>query len=339
MTMSIPVISIRPLVNLRSGAVTESDAAVRACAEEIDRACKQHGFFYIADHGVSADLEARLETVARSFFSKPTSEKMLIAMAHGGRAWRGYFQVGNELTSNSPDWKEGIYFGSELANDHDLVQKKTPMHGPNLFPVDMPELRTAVLQWMDEVTQVGHALMCGLGMALGIGARYFETNYTSDPLILFRIFNYPAPLSDKERSLWGVGEHTDYGVLTILKQDLSGGLEVKTPGGWISAPPIEGTFVCNINDMLDRMTGGLYKSTPHRVRNVGKNDRISFPLFFDPNFFAEVGPIAGLAKPKVDDAADRWDKSSVHLFQGTYGDYLLGKVAKVFPELKKNVLD
>lgn len=339
MTVEIPVIDIDPLVRLRAGLISESDRAVKETALAIDRACREHGFFYVAGHGVPRELEDRLEACAKEFFRRPVAEKMIINMNAGGRAWRGYFQVGNELTSNSPDWKEGIYFGSELPADHPLVRQQTPMHGPNLFPADMPELRQVVLDYIDAVTLTGHALMRGLGLALGVGGDFFHAHYTADPLILFRIFNYPAPKSETERSLWGVGEHTDYGVLTILKQDMSGGLEVKTRHGWIQAPPIRDTFVCNIGDMLDRMTGGVYKSTPHRVRNVSGGDRLSFPLFFDPNFFAEVNPIPGFSAVAADDAAERWDNSSVHLYKGTYGQYLLGKVAKVFPELKKHVLD
>jgi hypothetical protein len=74
---------------------------------------------------------------------------------------------------------------------------------------------------------------------------------------------------------WGVGEHTDYGLLTLLAQDANGGLQVGTPAGWIDAPPLEGAFVANIGDMLDRLTGGWYRSTPHRVRNVSGRDRLS----------------------------------------------------------------
>ena len=99
------------------------------------------------------------------------------------------------------------------------------------------------------------------------------------------------------------------------------------------------SFVCNIGDMLDRMTGGLYRSTPHRVRNPAPRDRLSFPFFFDPNFFAPVQPIdlSGQNLPS-DDRDDRWDKASVHAFKGTYGDYLLAKVGKVFPQLLAAVL-
>jgi isopenicillin N synthase-like dioxygenase len=136
-----------------------------------------------------------------------------------------------------------------------------------------------------------------------------------------------------------VGEHTDYGMLTILLQDEAGGLEVKSRSRWIPAPPVPGSFVCNLGDMLDRMTGGLFRSTPHRVRNPALRDRLSFPFFFDPNFFARVRPIDRIAVDvSHDDRDERWDRASVRSFEGTYGDYLLGKVGKVFPELRSELL-
>jgi isopenicillin N synthase-like dioxygenase len=137
---------------------------------------------------------------------------------------------------------------------------------------------------------------------------------------------------------WGVGEHTDYGLLTILRQDDTGGLQVKSRSGWVDARPIPGIFTCNIGDMLDRLTHGIYRSTPHRVINTSKRNRLSFPFFFDPNFDAQIQPIQGLEHQAPDDFRERWDQASVHRFSGTYGDYLLSKVSKVFPELRKRVL-
>jgi isopenicillin N synthase-like dioxygenase len=90
--------------------------------------------------------------------------------------------------------------------------------------------------------------------------------------------------------------------------------------------------------MLDRMTGGLYRSTPHRVKNLAQRDRLSFPFFFDPNFDAEVRPIELVGSGVVNDNKDeRWDQASVHEFQGTYGNYVLSKVSKVFPELRQSL--
>lgn len=326
----IPVIDISSLSGGSEGR--------REVARLIGAACRDYGFFYITGHGVSWALQQKLEEVSREFFAQPLDDKLKIRMALGGRAWRGYFPLGNELTSGKADLKEGIYFGAELTDAHPLVKAHTPMHGRNLFPDNIPAMRETVLEYMEAMTALGHLLMQAVALSLELEASYFARRYTAQPLTLFRIFNYPPdPSPQNQETRWGVGEHTDYGVLTILKQDDSGGLQIKSRSRWIDAPPIENTFVCNIGDMLDRMTGGLYRSTPHRVKNPRAHDRLSFPFFFDPNFNAEVKPI-DIGQQARDDKNERWDQASVHQFSGTYGDYLLSKVGKVFPQLQKEVL-
>ena len=277
----------------------------------------------------------RVMAASREFFALPEAVKAEIAMARGGAAWRGYFPVGGELTSGRPDLKEGLYFGTELAAEHPRVRAGVPLHGANLFPAQVPALGPAVLAAMAALTAVGHALMRGMALALGLDAEYFARHYTADPTVLFRVFHYPAgPEGDDEA--WGVGEHTDYGLLTLLVQDEVGGLEVRTPGGWISAPPVAGALVCNIGDMLDRLSGGEFRSTPHRVRNISGRSRLSLPLFFDPDFDAQVQPLP--RRVAIEDRAGRWDGRSVHAWSGTYGDYLMGKISRVFPALFGEVL-
>jgi isopenicillin N synthase-like dioxygenase len=324
--VGLPLVDVAPLVT--------GSGSRRACAGEIGAACREAGFFYVSGHGVGGDLVARLERLSRAFFAQDLATKMTVAMARGGPAWRGYFPVGGELTSGRPDGKEGLYFGIELPPDDPAVLAERPLHGPNLFPPDPPEFRATVLEYTAALTRLGDALMEGIALSLGLEADYFA-RALGPPLTLFRIFNYP-PEGDGEG--WGVAEHTDYGVLTILGQDDAGGLQVDTPTGWVDAPPLAGTFVCNIGDMLDRMTAGLYRSTPHRVRNRSSRDRLAYPFFYDPNWDASVGPIAGIAP--AGDRPQRWDDADVHaFFGGTYGDYLLGKVGKVFPALREAVLD
>lgn len=327
--LQIPIIDIGGLVGGASD--------LRAIAFAIDSACRQWGFFYIVNHGVSEKLQTDLEQQSREFFAQDLQTKLEIDMARGGRAWRGYFPVGRELTSSIPDRKEGIYFGAELDAEYPLVRQGTPLHGANLFPVSPPEFKKTVLDYMAAMTELGHRLMEGIALSLGLEKSYFAQHYTTDPLTLFRIFNYPASPSGQKEEGWGVGEHTDYGLLTILRQDDSGGLQIKVGSRWTDAPPIANSFICNIGDMLDRLTGGCYLSTPHRVRNIAAKDRLSFAFFFDPNFEAEIQPLP-LDTELRDNKQDRWDKASVHEFHGTYGDYLLSKVAKVFPELRREVL-
>jgi isopenicillin N synthase-like dioxygenase len=331
-TSSLPVVDISALM---SGGGDTRDVAAR-----IRGACRRFGFFYIVGHGVDPALQSRLERLSRQFFAQPLEKKLAIRMELGGRAWRGYFPVGGELTSGKPDLKEGLYFGAELASDHPKVAAGIPLHGRNLFDEEIPRFRETVLDYMAALTRVGHALMAGMAISLGLEPSYFADRYTGDPLILFRIFNYPRTRASETGEIsWGVGEHTDYGFLTILRQDDTAGLQVKAPDGWIDAVPIPGSFVCNIGDMLDRITGGFYRSTPHRVRNRGERDRLSFPFFFDPGFDAEIERIvpAGVAEDERlhDDWQVRWDGASVHDFRGTYGDYILAKVSKVFPDLSR----
>jgi isopenicillin N synthase-like dioxygenase len=346
---TLPVIDVSPLAGLAGGwpggQATGSGAglaaagpavppAALAAAGQIQAACREHGFFYVTGHGVPAALLAELAAASAEFFALPEPDKQEISMARGGRAWRGYFPVGGELTSGQPDLKEGLYFGTELPGDDPRVRAGLPLHGPNLFPRQVPRLRGAVLAYLTALTGAGQSVLAGIALSLGLDAGYFGRGYTADPTVLLRIFSYPP--SPPGFAGWGVGEHTDYGLLTLLAQDDSGGLQVAGPSGWIDAPPLSGTFVCNIGDMLDRLTGGWYRSTAHRVRNAGGRARLSFPFFLDPGFADEVPPLPGQAA--AGDGRRRWDGQDLRAFTGSYGDYLLGKVSRVFPQLRQDVL-
>ncbi len=333
MTAALPIIDVAPLAR--------SDRAARAhTAAEIDAACCEFGFFAITGHGVDTALRHRLDALAREFFERPDADKAEIAMAHGGAAWRGWFPLGGELTSGRADQKEGLYFGSELPSTDPRVRARLPLHGPNLFPNTPAQLRSTVLEWIDTMAALAAQVLSGIALGLGLGDDWFTTNLTSDPTLLFRIFRYP-PTSpgDAASNPWGVGEHTDYGLLTLLVHDGTPGLEVRTPDAqeWIEVPSDPELIVCNLGDMLDRMTEGRYRSTAHRVRNLADHDRLSFPFFYDPSWDAQVRPLPLTRDAVPDDRSTRWDGTSLRELSGTYGEYLLGKVAKVFPELLRSI--
>jgi isopenicillin N synthase-like dioxygenase len=313
-------------ISLWFGSEPDRRAAV---AEAIGAAARRDGFFYVTGHGVEAETIARLDAEARAFFALPASEKAGIAMARGGAAWRGWFPLGGELTSGEPDQKEGIYFGEDLPADDPRVRSGWPMHGANLWPARPAGLRGAVEIYMAQTTRAATALMEGVSLALGLPAHHFARTYLLRPTVLFRVFRYPPAAP----SGWGVGEHTDYGLLTLMNQDEAGGLQVRTDQGWIDAPPISGTLVCNIGDMLERLSGGQFVSAPHRVINRSGRERLSFPIFYDPDFEAVMTPAvdpSGLEHRH----RPRWDSADPNVFDGRYGDYLLRKVGAVFPALK-----
>ena len=341
--LSLPLIDVGPLL---SGA--PSSLSVSSCANEIDSACRYSGFFRITNHGVSAELRQRLDKLSREFFALNNAEKSKCAMPLAGLAWRGWFGVGDELTSGVPDRKEGLYIGQQLSANDPRVIAQTPLHGANLYPQVPAELGACADEWFAAMQHLGAALMRGVALGLQMPADWFARTIAREPTCLFRIFHYPPidilRVPQDGISEWGVAEHTDYGLLTILAQDDCGGLQVKMPGAvsgtksdedeiWLDVPAEPDVFVVNIGDMLDRLTLGRYRSTAHRVKNSSGRERMSFPFFIDPSWDASVKPLPLDGTPPSDDAARRWDGTSVQAWTGTYGDYLTAKVSKVFPAL------
>jgi isopenicillin N synthase-like dioxygenase len=330
----VPVIDLGGLTRDASPAVLERVGA------EIDRAAREVGFFAVVNHGVESGLSERLFRTAHEFFAAPEPTKESVAMQRGGTAWRGWFPLHGELTSGVPDHKEGYYFGRELPPDDPRVEAGLPLHGPNLFPARPPTVRPVVLEYLDRLEDLGQRVTRAISVALGLGPDGLTRRWFQDPVILLRWFRYP-PARATDPPV-GVGEHTDYGFLTLLARDPGpddvDGLEVRVDDTWIEVPPIPDAFVCNVGDMLERATRGRYRSTPHRVRPPATGDRLSVPFFFDPDWDAPMGPLVASETDPGDDADRRWDGTSVHQFDGSYGEYLVGKVAKVFPALRDAVL-
>lgn len=325
-----------PVINVKD--IGTCSKARERISKEVHDACKNVGFFYIINHDIPISLQNQMESFSKQFFSKSPDEKLEIDMKKAGLQWRGYFPVGGELTSGRIDQKEGIYFGVEHESTNKFVQNKTPMHGKNQWPKDPPQLCDIVTKYMNLLIELGHLLMTTIALGLGLREDYFRKRFTDSPTVLFRIFNYPEHKFLDQDDEWGVREHTDMGFLTILKQDSSGGLEVKNKvGQWIEAPPIENSFVVNIGDMLEVWTHGLYRATLHRVKNKANHDRLSFPLFFDPNWDASLQPINSDLlhfDNQFTSSSDRWDKLDLQTVAGqTYGEFVWNKIAKVFPNL------
>jgi len=215
-----------------------------------------------------------------------------------------------------------------LENNKPHVQ----MHGTNQWPdpSEFPDFPEIVLGYMAALTELGHVLMSGVALSLGLAENYFRERFTSEPFTPFRLFHYPSDPSSDGTERWGVGEHPDYGVLTILATDDVPGLEVRNRADrWVKVPPIPGAFIVNIGDMLEIWTCGLYRATPHRVRNVSDRDRLSAPFFFDPSFDCVVSPLNQFAAEAV---------TPIERPPFKYGDYILSKVLRVFPELKKDAI-
>ncbi len=292
---AIPLIDFGPF---RSGMAAER----RRVAAEIDQACRNIGFFYIVNHGVARELVEQTFTEAARFFALPPAEKARISIARSP-CHRGYFALGDEnldpaRQTTAGDFKEGIKIGRDLAPDHPLVLAGTPLHGPNQWPSNLPGWQEAMERYYAALSGLGRELMAAFGLALGLSEDFFEDKLIG-PMATLGPLHYPPQRGRITEQRLGAGAHTDFGCLTILAQDASGGLQVQNCAGtWVDAPPIDGSFVVNIGDMMARWSNDLYASTRHRVINLSGRDRYSLPFFFDPDFDAALTCLATCVSPQ-----------------------------------------
>ncbi|GLR67694.1 2OG-Fe(II) oxygenase [Acidocella aquatica] len=280
----IPVIDLAPF---RHGTLAEKAQV----AAKIGAACRNTGFFYIVNHGVPPELVADVYAQAKRFFALPPAQKAQIAIEKSP-CHRGWFQVGGEnldprKQTQNGDLKEGIKIGNDLPPTHPLVLANTPLHGPNQWP-DLPGWRAVMQNYFSAMESLGRELLHSFALALGLTETYFD-RWLSTPMTTLGPLHYPPQRGHITEAQLGAGAHTDFGCLTILAQDDTGGLQVRgKSGAWLAAPPIPGSFVVNIGDMMERWTNGVFASTLHRVVNASGRERYSIPFFFDPDFATPV---------------------------------------------------
>ena len=273
-----------------------------------------------------------------------------------GDGARGYQVIGDNVTQGKRDWHEAIDWyrpiipgegsiSSTLKKQADTCKTQsnsreppyTLLKGINFWPSHPPEFRQVYEEYIERMLALGTAVVRAMGHALNLPDPETFVSATRESFWVMRAIGYP-PLPKKTSTVEGdshseeeeveeedqgvsCGAHTDYGCLTLLLADSTpGALQVQSrlqPHTWIPADPIEGTFVVNIGDMMERWTGGLWKSTLHRVVHRGEGYRVSVPFFFEPDFEARVGRLEGLRREE--------DGREV-----VYGEHLVGKVSGNF---------
>ena len=269
----------------------------RGIGAEIVAACGEVGFFYLGNHGIAATEVDRMLAEAKRFFDLPPAKKQAISFDKS-RTRRGYMGLQQENFARARgtpgDLKEFVNFFTELPDDAPEIVAGRPFYGGNQWPALLPGWREAVVGYMHATTQLGRRLMQAIALGLGLPEDRFEA-MLARPMSSFRLIHYPPQIvrpSVSEEP--GCGAHTDYGCLTILAQDTIGGLEIQTRDGrWIDAPPIPGTFVINIGDMLAFWTAGRLRSTPHRVTRPARQSRYSVAAFLTPHIDTPLAPLDG----------------------------------------------
>jgi isopenicillin N synthase-like dioxygenase len=273
---NIPVVNIEALVR--------GDAAgQRQVAKEIGDACRGIGFFYITGHDVAPSELHAVFAKAAAFFTSSAAVKTGAAFTGPGGN-RGYIALGGETLDpgKPPDVKEAFNIGLELVpDDPDLLANK-PFRALNVWP-DVAGFRDTMLGYFTHMWDLGRTLHRAFAIDLGLEPSYFADKFNK-PMATLRLLHYPPVDKPLDEGQLGAGEHTDYGNVTLLATDSSGGLMVRDRGGrWLDAPVIPGAYVCNIGDCLMRWTNDTYVSTPHKVVTPPGKDRYSIAFFLDPD--------------------------------------------------------
>jgi isopenicillin N synthase-like dioxygenase len=288
-------------------------------AESFRRAYGDVGFAYLERHGVPQDLVDAAFAASSSFHALPLEEKLALKVNAQHRGYMPFAEskiVASSIqAATKPNLSESLMVMHDV-DPGDEARRDDPLAGPNQWPA-IPGFREAITAYELALQGLARRLVVVVESALGAEggtlARSFE-----HPTTFLRLLHYPPQDPTGPDDEFGSNPHTDYGFLTILAQDSSGGLQVRAPDGvtWLDAPPRPGAFVLNVGDIGERWSNGTLRSTPHRVLNRTGRDRYSIPYFFDPAATAVVSPLPTCIG---DGEAPRFDPV-------TYGDYLLPKL-------------
>ncbi len=249
-------------------------------AKKLGDACRDVGFFVVKNHGISATEMQDLFQLSKLFFAQTVDDKDSISI-EGSLNHRGYGRIGTEQLdpTKTADFKETFDMARNLSEAHPSVLAGDSFYGPNQYP-NMQGFQSVVEQYYSNITQTGLNLLAIMAVSLNLPITYFDRLFDNHTSVL-RMIHYPKV--DRQGCV-SAGEHTDYGCLTLLAQDDSGGLQVKPRGqDWIAIPYVADTLVVNIGDLMQRWTNDVYQSTPHRVIPPLGKDRYSIPFFLEPN--------------------------------------------------------
>ena len=335
----VPIIDLSPL---REG----TEARVEL-AERLAVICHEVGFFVIVNHGIERAVVENVFDSMRTFFSLPEADKSLIDK-RASRHFRGWEPVGTESTNNRPDMREQIDVWTEWpARALDVEPHYLRLLGPNQWMPDSiaRDQRQIVLDWMKQLGGLADDLLRVLALGLGLDEQHFKHYFGAEPMSLTKLINYP-PTPDGHA---GVNAHHDTGFLTILATGTTSGLQVESPSGeWIDVPIVPDSFVVNLGEMLQAMTGNYFVATPHRV--ITHQARMSAGYFHGPSLDAPLESLpldarftdAVAASPRHASAGYMAGRSETNagvadmqggLSASTYGQQLWNYFERSYPEL------
>ncbi|XP_050373797.1 gibberellin 2-beta-dioxygenase 2-like [Argentina anserina] len=252
----------------------------------IVKACEDYGFFKVINHGVPQKVISRMEEKGFAFFSKTVSEKQRAGPVNP-------FGYGCKNIGNNGDMGEIEYLLFNTDNASIAQRSKTISEEPTKFS-------SAVSDYIEAVSD----LACELLEVIAEGLWVPDTSVFSRLIrdvesdSVFRI-NYYPPTSSSPTSKVGFGEHTDPQILTLLRSNDVGGLQISPQDGvWVPVPSDPAAFCVNVGDALQAMTNGRFVSVKHRALTNSFKSRMSMALFSGPPLNASLTALPEMVTPE-----------------------------------------
>ena len=279
---SIPVIDLEPWF------VGDRRQRLALC-QQVGRLCHETGFFYVVNHGVPAQVSEFYLSSLKKFFALPPDIKQAIDKRDSAQ-FRGWEQLGSELTNNQIDYREQIDIGVERTAIIEPDPYYMALVGPNQWPLpaELPGFRETVTDYFLRLSAVARQILRIMSLALGLGENHIEQVFGENPSPYLKLIRYPQTLEGGH----GVGVHKDSGFLTLLLQDDNPGLEAQANDDtWHTVDPVPGSLVVNTGELLQLITHNYFIATPHRVINRGNSVRYSSAFFYSPDLNTLLDPL------------------------------------------------
>lgn len=297
-----------PIIDLEPWFAGDSQQRLELCSQ-LREVCHKIGFFYIANHGIPEPVTAAYLATLKNFFALPASIKIDIDKQHSPQ-FRGWEQLGSELTNNEIDYREQIDIGVERDAITDPDPYYMALVGPNQWPPEaaLPGFRKTVSDYFARLSGLSRQILRMMSLALRLDELYMEQVFGENPSPYLKLIRYPQTLPGTQ----GVGVHKDSGFMTLLLQDENPGLEAQAnDDSWHPVDPVPGSLVVNTGELLQLVTHNYFIATPHRVINKAGSERYSSAFFYSPDLNTLLEPL-----PIGSEFADQVSASARHRSEG-----------------------
>ena len=255
------------ILSLNNFFIDPKSSAAQQEVKKLKETLLREGFFLLVDHGIENEIIDKAYEQSKVFHDlddhDPKKQATHYRYSHFGRGWspcgeEPAYSAGTKATCSAFDM---CYEIAEVDTEHEN-------YGPNLWPLEMPEYQQAVYDYYLKFSELEQKVAIAIEEALGLDKEQIASKMTERSPSTMRLIFYPPVKEKPEDNLFGISAHTDYEVFTLLTQSQPGSQLQKHSGDWHTVESDRYQVIVMIGDMLEVMTNGQVRATPHRVPPV-----------------------------------------------------------------------